>query len=103
MHIIVRKTSLPGNSIVTVVICFRHLYFSLMQPEKKIRTDAHYSSNISLRVFKMLKAEFFHTGLEANFRENRKSKTLLAKQEISLLYGGFLFFFPVVETLNESI
>lgn len=45
----------------------------------------------------------FHTGLEANFRENRKSKTLLAKQEISLLYGVFLFFFPVVETLNESI
>lgn len=79
-----RKNSLPGNSIV---VCFQHLYFSLMQPEKR-RTDAHYLSNISSRVCKMLKAQhkLFHTSLEANLTEKRKSKTLLVKQEVSVLY-----------------
>lgn len=86
-----RKNSLPGNSIVAGMVCFQHLYFSLMKPEKR-RTDAHYLSNISSRVCKMLKAQhkLFHTSLEANLTEKRKSKTLLVKQEVSVLY--FIFF-----------
>lgn len=97
LQIIGRKNYLPGNCVVTGVVCFQHLYFSLMQPEKRRRrTDAHYSSNIFSRVFRMLKAKLFHTSMEAHLSEKRKSKTLLVKQEISALYVFCCFFFLIL-------